>query len=132
MTTKSKLNRDTVVAILQKHKEVLRERFGVTDISLFGSFARDEATEESDIDVIVKFECEPSFSAYFGAQVYLQELFGRDVDLATEQEIRKEVLPFVKRDLMLVWTAIDNEVPKLLEDLSEGLAKVDRGERASI
>ncbi len=102
MTTKSKLNRDTVVAILQKHKEVLRGRFGVTDISLFGSFARDEATEESDIDVIVKFECEPSFSTYFGAQVYLQELFGRDVDLATEQEIRKEVLPYVKRDLMLV------------------------------
>ena len=102
MTTKATLSRDEVVRILRSEREVLKERFGVTAMYLFGSFARDEATEESDIDVIVTFEGEPSFSTYFGAQVYLQELFGRDVDLATEQEIRKEVLPYVKRDLMLV------------------------------
>ena len=102
MTTKSTLSRDDVVRILRGQREVLKERFGVTEVYLFGSFARDEATEDSDVDVVVEFGNEPTFSTYFGAQVYLQELFGRDVDLATEQEIRKEILPYVKRDLMQV------------------------------
>ena len=69
MTTKPKLNREDVLELLRSHKEDLKERFGVTEISLFGSFARDEATEDSDIDVIVKFKGSPTFKTYFGAQI---------------------------------------------------------------
>ena len=98
MTTKSKMSRDDLLELLRSHKEDLKERFGVTEISLFGSFARDEATEDSDIDVIVKFKGSPTFKTYFGAQIYIEDLLGRKVDLATEEEIRKEVLPYVTRD----------------------------------
>ena len=102
MTTKSKLSRDDVLDLLRNHKKVLKERFGVTEISLYGSFARDRATEDSDIDVVVKFEDSPTFKRYFGAQIYIEDLFGRNVDLARRHEIRKEILPNVDRDLIEV------------------------------
>ena len=102
MTTKSKLNRDDVLDLLRKHKPVLNERFGVTEISLFGSFARDEATEDSDIDVMVTFGRPPDWLRYFGAQCYLEDLFGRNVDMARRHELRNEILPRVDRDLINV------------------------------
>ena len=88
--------------LLRSHKEVLRQRFGVTGISLYGSFARDQATEDSDVDVVVKFEGKPTLITYSGAQLYLEDLFGRSVDLAQFNDIRKEVIPYVERDLMEV------------------------------
>ena len=67
MTTKSKLIREDVLEILRSHNGLLRERFGVTEILLFGSFARDEATEGSDVNVVVEFDETPSWHVFFGA-----------------------------------------------------------------
>ena len=102
MRTKSKMSRDDVLEILRNHKQVLSERFGVTEISLFGSFARDEATEDSDIDVVVKFEGSPTLMTYSRAQIYLEDMFERNVDLAQKQDLREEIRPYVERDLMEV------------------------------
>ena len=98
----AKLNRDDVLDLLRQHKPILKERFGVSEISLYGSFARDEGTEESDIDVVVKFGREPNWRRYFGAQVYLEDVFGRNVDMARRHELRKEILSNVDRDLVSV------------------------------
>lgn len=102
MTTKSKLSRDDVVRILRTQREILKERFGVTEISLFGSFARDEATDASDIDVVVKFEGKPSLMTYSGTQIHLENVFGRSVDVAQLDDFRKELRPYVERDLVEV------------------------------
>ena len=48
------MKRDKAIEILQKHKQELSEKYGVTRIGIFGSLARDEATEESDMDVVVE------------------------------------------------------------------------------
>lgn len=98
----SQLNRADVLDFLRQHKPIMKERFGVSDISLYGSFARDEAREDSDIDVVVKFGVKPTFRSYFGAQVYLEDVFGRSVDLARMHELRKEIRPYVERDLINV------------------------------
>lgn len=102
MTTKSKLTRDDVIKTLRSHKPILRERFGVTEISLYGSFARDEATEQSDIDVLAEFAETPSWHVFYGAQRYIEDLFGRSVDFARLRDIRKEIRPYVDRDLTKV------------------------------
>ena len=81
---------------------VLRERFGVTEISLFGSFARDEATEDSDIDVVVEFDETPSWHIFFSAQCYIEGISGRAVDLVRSSNIRKEIRPYVEEDLTKV------------------------------
>ncbi len=76
------LNKAHVVALLRTHKAHLREHFGVEELALFGSYARDHATESSDVDVLVGFDSPPDWQRYFGAQAYLEGLFGRPVDLA--------------------------------------------------
>ena len=49
------MNRDEVLETLRKHKQVLRERYDVTGLALYGSFARNQATPESDVDILVRF-----------------------------------------------------------------------------
>ena len=96
------MNRKELLHILRRHKPILEERFGVTELALFGSFARDEATEKSDVDILVKFNARPHWKTYFGAIDYLEELFGRTVDLSTIQELRPEILPYVEKDTINV------------------------------
>ena len=93
------MTRDDVLDLLRTHKTVLAERFGVTGLALYGSFARDQATDESDVDILVQFETTPDWRNYFGAQFYLEDLLGRQVDFAMDEELRAEFRPYVERDL---------------------------------
>ena len=96
------MDREEVLSTLRKHKATLSERFGVTGLALYGSFARDQATPESDVDVLVEFDAPPDWRRYFGAQYYLEDLLGRRVDLSTDGEVRGEIRPYVKRDAISV------------------------------
>lgn len=94
------MNRDNVLNVLRAHKATLARRFGVTELALFGSFARDQATDDSDVDILVRFDVPPNWQRYFGAQGYLEDLLGRPVDLATNQELRVEIRPCVEREVI--------------------------------
>ena len=94
------MNRDNVLNVLRAHKATLARRFGVTELALFGSFARDRATDDSDVDILVRFDVPPNWQRYFGAQGYLEDLLGRPVDLATNQELRVEIHPYVEREVI--------------------------------
>jgi len=96
------MNRDTILALLAEHKPMLGERFGVRRLALFGSFARGTAREDSDVDVLVAFEQPPTGDQYFGAQFYLEDLFGRPVDLVSETALRERLRPYVERDAIPV------------------------------
>ena len=93
------MNRDEVLELLRTHKPVLAQRFGVTGLALYGSFARDQATDDSDVDILVQFKTPPDWKSYFGAQFYLEDLLGRRVDFAMDEELRAEFRPYVERDL---------------------------------
>ena len=92
------MNRDYVLDTLRQHKQVLRERFDVTGLALYGSFARDQASSDSDVDVLVVFGEPPDWRRYFGAQAYLEDLFERPVDLSTIGEVRSAIRPYVERE----------------------------------
>ena len=94
------MNRDDVLNLLRAHKTVLAQRFGVVELRLYGSFARDQAAGDSDVDVLVRFDTPPDWRRYFGAQAYLEDLLERPVDLAIEQELRAEIRPYVKREIV--------------------------------
>ncbi len=96
------MNRDEAIELLRRHKPELAERFGVTGLALFGSFARDQATDDSDVDILVEFGAQPGWRAYFGAASYLEDILGRPVEMATIAEVRKEIRPFVERDAVRV------------------------------
>ena len=76
------------LAVLRAHKDVLRERFGVVELALFGSTIRDEARPDSDIDILVSFEEPAGSKGYFGVQGYIEDLLGRPVDLVTHKALR--------------------------------------------
>ena len=95
------MNRATVLNELQQHEAELSRRFGVVSLTLFGSFARDQATEQSDVDVLVSFDNPPDWRSLFGAQSYLEDLFGRPVDLVVKEQLREEVRPYVERDISM-------------------------------
>ena len=94
------MNRDEVLNTLRAHKPTLAERFGVTGLSLFGSFARDQATDRSDVDILVMFDRPATSSSYFGVQFYIEDLLGRRVDLVTDRALRPEIRPYVERDAL--------------------------------
>lgn len=80
------LNQAAIIKIIQKEMPTLQERFGVKQIALFGSFARDEASESSDIDLIVSLS-KPLGFAFIELAYYLEEKIGRKVDLVTESTL---------------------------------------------
>lgn len=96
------MNREYILDTLRAHKPTLAERFGVSGMALFGSFARDQATELSDVDILVSFSRTPNWRSYFGAQFYLEDLLGRPVDLATREGVRAEIRPYVDREVISV------------------------------
>lgn len=91
------MNRDQVIKQLGQEKAELAHRFGVTDLALFGSLARDEAKEDSDIDILVAFDGPATSRRYFGVQFHLEDLFGRPVDLVTDKALRPQLRPYIER-----------------------------------
>jgi predicted nucleotidyltransferase len=96
------MNRDAVLALLREHLPVLRERFGVRHLRLFGSVARDTARADSDVDVLVDFDGPATADRYFGVQFYLEDLLGRRVDLVTVNALRERLRPYVERDAITI------------------------------
>ena len=92
------MNRDEILSVLRAHKATLAQRFGVAELAVFGSFARDRATDDSDLDVLVRFDGPIHWERYFGAQFYLEDLLGRPVDLVTEKNLRPKVRSQVERE----------------------------------
>ncbi len=96
------MRKDEVLKLLAEHKPELVRRFGITGLALFGSTARDEAKEDSDVDVMVVFEGHSTAKRYFGVQFYLEDLLHREIDLVQKEVIRPELRPYIERDLIHV------------------------------
>ena len=94
------MNRQQVLILLAQSRPELSAQFGVTRLSLFGSFARNEATESSDIDVLVSFDGPATSQRYFGVLFFLEDLLGRPVDLVTDKALRAELRPHVEQSLI--------------------------------
>jgi Predicted nucleotidyltransferases len=96
------MNRD-IQAILQEHKNYLAEKFGVIEIAIFGSYARNEQREDSDIDLIVDFKKGwKTFDNYMNLKFYLEELLGKKVDLVIKSAINSRIKPFIIEEAIYV------------------------------
>lgn len=91
-----------VLALLRAHKPRIMSQFGVTELAMFGSFARGEATETSDLDILARFEGPATSRQYFGVQFYIEDLVGCDVDLVTSKALRAELRPYIEQEAVYV------------------------------
>lgn len=96
------MRRSDVLDLLGTHLPEIRQRFGVRSLALFGSYARDEAGPESDVDLLVEFEGPVTFLGYMDLIEYLEKLFGRRVDLGSPTDLRARVRPYVEKELIRV------------------------------
>lgn len=96
------MEKKDILSLLRAHKPEIVSRFDVIDLALFGSFARDQATEQSDVDILARFEGPATSKQYFGVQFYIEDLLGRDVDLVTEKALREELRPRIEREAVHV------------------------------
>jgi uncharacterized protein len=87
--SQSILDRDDIVNILRE--QMVRSRFGIKSLLLFGSVARNEATQESDLDFIVDFDGTITFDRYMDLKIFLEDLFGKKIDLAIEDTLKPQI-----------------------------------------
>lgn len=92
--------RDQVIAKITANRPAL-ERYGVRSLALFGSAARDKMRNRSDIDILVQFD-KATWTNYIGLKFYLEDLFGRKVDLVTPKAIKPVTKPSIEKDLLYV------------------------------
>jgi predicted nucleotidyltransferase len=96
------MKKQQAIQSLTNSKAELVRRFGITRLALFGSTARDNATDTSDIDILVSFDGIATSQRYFGVQFYLEDLLGCPVDLVTEKALRSELRPYIERETINV------------------------------
>ena len=95
------MTRDETLNLLRSNLPAI-QAFGVAHVAIFGSVARDEASAESDVTVLVDFESTPTFRSYMGLLSYLEGLLGRPVDLADRVALRPEMRGRIEKEALNV------------------------------
>ena len=96
------MRREAAISVLRGYLPTLRRNFGVRRIALFGSTVRDEAREDSDLDLLVEFDVIPTLDAFVGLKLFLEEQIGHKVDLVTPDALKPRMRPVVEREAVNV------------------------------
>jgi predicted nucleotidyltransferase len=87
--------RKEVVSILENH--------GAKKVSIFGSYARGEQNQESDLDIIVEFSGKKSLLDIVGIEQELSDKLGIKVDLLTEKSISPYLIDRIKKEMLVIY-----------------------------
>jgi len=87
---------EEIQEILRQKKPILRERFKVKEIGIFGSFVRGEEKDTSDLDILVELERPVGLIKFIGLQNYLSDELGEKVDLVTKSALK----PRIKKNIL--------------------------------
>ena len=96
------LTLENIETILKAHRRELEERFRVREIGVFGSYVRGEATERSDVDILVDFYEVPSLLGFIELEEYLEKLLGIKVDLVMKSALKPKIGEHVGREVIYV------------------------------
>ncbi|MBX3037055.1 MAG: nucleotidyltransferase family protein [Anaerolineales bacterium] len=96
------MNKQDVIAKLQELKPTITARYKVREISLFGSFARGEQLENSDIDLLTEFDDNADLFDLIGLGLYLEDIFKRSVDIVPKKSLRAELRETVLQQVVTI------------------------------
>jgi predicted nucleotidyltransferase len=97
------MSKDTILNIIRKEKPFLAEKYHISEIGLFGSYARNEEKETSDIDILVDFPSGSlSLFGLVGLKNYLEDRLGKKVDLVHKPMIRPNLRAGILGDFIMV------------------------------
>lgn len=106
------MTRHQTIQILQQHAEVLRGRFGVKSLALFGSVSRNEGRDKSDVDLLVEFDRPVGLLGFVGTAQYLERVLGvKKVDLVRRSAVIPELRDNILGGAVSVFDTAQVEVP---------------------
>lgn len=82
---------EEIVDTIKKHRNILEEKYNIKEIGIFGSYARGEQTEKSDVDILVDFYELPDVFDLLKLERLLRRILKCKVDVVRKQAIRKEL-----------------------------------------
>lgn len=91
-----------IVELINKNKEYLKNTYKITKIGIFGSFARNEETESSDVDILVEFEKTPDMFKFFSVEEYLEKLLNRKIDMVRLQGLKEHIKKNVLSEVIYI------------------------------
>lgn len=94
------MEKQVVLTRLKNCIEEIRQRFSVKALSIFGSIARNESDDTSDVDILVVFNRKATFDLFMDLKFYLEELLGKQVDLVTDKALRPQVRQTIESELI--------------------------------
>lgn len=89
------MKREEIESILKEQKTFLAQKYNVSKIGIFGSYAREKQTADSDIDILVEFS-QPVGLDFVELRDYLESLFNKSVDLVTVNALK----PFMREEIL--------------------------------
>ncbi len=96
------MNKQDILEQLESNLNQIQQCYGVRSISIFGSVARNEPTENSDLDVLVQFKGEANFDGFMDLKFYLEDLLEIKVDLVTDEALRPQIRQAVQQEMIHV------------------------------
>lgn len=98
------MRKEHILDFLKNNNQFIRSRYHITKLGLIGSFARDENSENSDIDLLIEFEpgLPNIYDLKYELRDYLKSHFKKDIDLCREKYIKPYYKEYILRDIIYV------------------------------
>ena len=95
---------DEIREILQVEKPYLAEKYGVTEIGVFGSYVRGEQRPDSDVDILIELEDPPRISllGLVNLENYLSDLLGAKVQVAIKKNLKARLSPYILQEVEML------------------------------
>lgn len=92
------MTKEYILNFLTTHKKEMQDTYALTKIGLFGSYAKDTANENSDIDIVVDMPSD--FDAFFDLKDFLEKELRKSIDLGLEKSMRPFIKNAIKDDIL--------------------------------
>ena len=98
------MQKQDILSYLKSNQAYFYDNFGIRFVGLFGSFSRDEANENSDIDILYTLEKERKLSLfkYLSVTKQLEDFFRSKVDLVRDETVKPAIRSYIEKDLLYV------------------------------
>ena len=93
---------EEIKQILRQNKPLLQEHYRVTQLGIFGSYARGEQTQESDVDVLIDYDRAPTLFKLVELRDYLSSAIGMKVDIVTQNGLKPRIRERVLSEVVYV------------------------------